>query len=75
MRYIIQAFLALGALIAAPLLFDAPDELWEQIAAGVGALILVGLAFRGVVGFVHSRKPKAFHDSVMVPKDPPKPSA
>ena len=75
MRYIVQAFLALGALIAAPLVFDAPDELWEQVAAGVGALILVGLAFRGVVGFVHSRKPKAFHDSVMVPKDPPKPSA
>jgi len=75
MRYIIQAFLALGALIAAPLLLDTPDELWEQIAAGVIALILVGLAFRGIVGFVHSRKPKHFHDSVMVPKDPPKPSA
>ncbi len=75
MRYIIQAFLALAALIAAPLLLDTPDELWEQIAAGVCALILVGLAFRGVVGFVHSRKPKQYHDSVMVPKDPPKPSA
>jgi hypothetical protein len=75
MRYIIQAFLALGALIAAPLLLDTPDELWEQIAAGVAVLILVGLAFRGVVGFVHSRKPKAYHDSIMVPKDPPKPSA
>ena len=75
MRYIIQAFLALAALIAAPLVVDTPDELWEQIAAGVVALILVGLAFRGIVGFVHSRKPKAYHDSVMVPKDPPKPSA
>ncbi len=29
MRYIVQAVLALGALIAAPLVFDAPDELWE----------------------------------------------
>ena len=73
MRYIVQAFLALGALIAAPLVFDTPDELWEQIAWGVVALILVGLAFRGIVGFVHSRRPKHFHDSVMAPKVPPKP--
>jgi hypothetical protein len=73
MRYLVQAFLALGALLAAPLLLDAPDEIWEQVAAGVVALILVGLAFRGIVGFVHSRKPKRFHDSVMAPKQPPKP--
>jgi len=66
MRYIVQAFVALGALIAAPLLFEAPDETWEQVAWGIVALILVGLAYRGVVGFVHSRKPKHFHDSVMV---------
>ena len=72
MRYIIQAFFALAALIAAPLVVEAPDELWEQVAAGVAALILVGLAFRGIVGFVHSRKPKRYHDSIMVPKDPPK---
>jgi hypothetical protein len=75
MRYIVQAFLALAALIATPLVFEAPDEPWELIAAGVGALILVGLAFRGVVGFVHSRKPKTYLDSVMAPKEPPKPSA
>ena len=72
MRYLVQAFLALGALIAAPLVVEAPDELWEQVAVGVAALILVGLAFRGVVGFVHSRKPKRYHDSIMVPKDPPR---
>ena len=68
MRYLVQAFLALGALIAAPLVVEAPDELWEQVAAGVAALILVGLAFRGIVGFVHSRKPKRFHDSIMPPR-------
>ncbi len=72
MRYFVQAFLALGALIAAPLLLDTPDELWEQIAAGVAALILAGLAYRGVVGFVHSRKPKQYHDSIMIPKEPPR---
>jgi hypothetical protein len=75
MRYMLQAFLALGALIAAPLLFQAPDEPWEQVAAGIVALILAGLAYRGVVGFVHSRKPKQFLDSVMAPRNPPKPPA
>jgi hypothetical protein len=73
MRYLLQAFLALGALIAAPLLFDAPDVLWEQIAVVVVALILVGLAFRGMVGFVRSRKPRSYPDSVMPPKVRAKP--
>ena len=72
MRYIIQAFLALGALIAAPLLFDAPEELWQQIAAGVVALILAGLAFRGMAGFVRSRRPRVYLDSLMPPKVRPK---
>jgi hypothetical protein len=72
MRYLIQAFLALGALIAAPLLFEAPEELWQEIAAVVAALILVGLAFRGMVGFVRSRKPRSYPDSVMPPKKRPR---
>ena len=72
MRYILQAFLALGALIAAPLLFDAPEELWQQIAAGVVALILAGLAFRGMAGFVRSRRPRVYLDSLMPPKVRPK---
>jgi hypothetical protein len=75
MRYMMQAFLALAVLIALPMLFDAPESVAGQVAAGVGALILAGLAYRSIIGFVHSRKPKHFHDSVMVPKDPPKPSA
>ena len=73
MRYMVQAFLALGALIAAPLVFETPDETWEQVAAGVAALILAGLAYRGVVGFVHSRKPRSFPDSIMVSRRPPTP--
>ena len=72
MRYLVQAFLALGALLAAPLLVETPDETWEQIAAVVAALGLAGLAYRGVVGFVNSRRPKRYPDSIMPPKVPPK---
>ena len=72
MRYLVQAFLALGALIAAPLLFEAPDDLWEQVAAVIGALILAGLTYRGAVGVWNSRRPKQYPDSVMPPKAPPK---
>jgi hypothetical protein len=68
MRYLIQSFLALGALIAAPLLFEAPESAWAQAAAVFVALILAGLAYRGIVGFVNSRRPKHFLDSVMAPK-------
>jgi hypothetical protein len=68
MRYVLQAGLALAALIAAPQLFEAPDELWGQVAAVVVALILAGLAFRGMIGFVRSRKPRSYPDSVMPPK-------
>ncbi|HTP62982.1 MAG TPA: hypothetical protein VMJ14_12960 [Burkholderiales bacterium] len=73
MRYLLQSFLALGVLIALPIFLEAPESLEGQVIAGIGALILVGLAFRGIVGFVRSRKPKAYPDSVMVPKQPPKP--
>jgi len=53
---------------------ETPETLTSQIAAGLIALILIGLAFRGVVGFVHSRRPKRYPDSVMVPREqPPKP--
>ena len=73
MRYIVQAVFALAALIALPIFFDAPETTEMHIAAGVAALILAGLAYRGIVGFVHSRRPKHFADSVMAPKEPPTP--
>jgi hypothetical protein len=73
MRYLVQAFLALGALVAAPLLFDTPEEPWQLVAAGAAAVILAGLAFRGIVGFVRSRKPRIYLDSVMPPKVRPRP--
>jgi hypothetical protein len=68
MRYVLQAFLALAALLALPLLTDAPESLAGQLAAWAIALILAGLAFRGVVGFVRSRKPRSYPDSVTPPK-------
>ena len=73
MRYLIQAIVALLALALGPGLIETPEETWQQIAAGVVALILVGLAYRGVVGFVNSRRPKRFHDSLIAPKQPPRP--
>ena len=72
MRYLVQAFLALGALIAAPLVFDVPEERWQQVAVVVVALILAGLAFRGLAGFVRSRKGRVYLDSIMPPKKRPR---
>jgi hypothetical protein len=72
MRYVLQAVLSLAALIALPLLVDPPESLAGQAAAVVGALILVGLAFRGMVGFVRSRKPRSYPDSIMPPKKRPR---
>ena len=72
MRYMIQALVALAALIAAPLVFETPEETWQQVAAVVAALILVGLAFRGITGYVNHRRPRRFLDSTMAPKKPPK---
>lgn len=71
MRYLLQAGLALAALIALPMLLETPEELWGKVAAGVVALILAGLAFRGIVGFVRSRKPRSYPDSIMPPKKAP----
>ena len=72
MRYLLQSFLALAVLIAFPVFVDTPSELAWEIAAGIGALILIGIAFRGVVGFVNSRKPRRYPDSMMPPPTPPK---
>ena len=75
MRYLLQALAALALLIGLPLVLDPPESTEGIIGAGFGALILAGLAFRGVVGFVNSRRPKRYPDSIMVPKEPPKPKA
>jgi len=72
LRYLVQAIVALGALALGPTVLEAPETLEWQIIAGIAALILVGLAYRGIVGFVNSRRPKRFPDSLMAPKVPPK---
>jgi hypothetical protein len=71
MRYLLQAGLALAVLIALPRFVDAPESPAGQLAAVAVALILVGLAFRGMIGFVRSRKPRVYLDSLMPPKKPP----
>lgn len=71
MRYLAQALLALAVLVGLPMVVETPESLPGQIAAVIGALILAGLAFRGVVGFVNSRRPKRYLDSVM-PERPPR---
>jgi hypothetical protein len=70
LRYLLQAIVALGALALGPNVLETPQETWQQILAALIALILVGLAYRGIVGFVNSRRPRRFHDSVIAPKGP-----
>ncbi|HVP08906.1 MAG TPA: hypothetical protein VMT02_05225 [Burkholderiales bacterium] len=72
LRYLIQALLALGALALGPNMLETPEETWEQILAGLVALVLIGLAYHGIVQFVNSRRPKRFPDSIIAPKAPPK---
>ena len=72
MRYILQAVFALAALIGLPVFLEAPASPEGMIGATAGALILVGFAIRGVIGYVRSRKPQSYHDSVMPPVEPPK---
>lgn len=72
LRYLIQAFVALGALVLGPNMLETPEETWEQLLAALAALVLVGIAYHGVVRFVNSRRPKRFPDSIMAPKAPPK---
>jgi hypothetical protein len=74
MRYIAQAVISLGLLIGLPFFLEPPETLEWQIAAVIAALILAGLAFRAIVGFVNSRRPKRYADSIMVPKEPPRKS-
>lgn len=67
MRYILQAVIALGVLIGLPVFLEAPTSIEGMIAAGIGALVLLGATFHGVLGFVNSRKPKPFLDSMLPP--------
>ena len=67
MRYIVQAIFALAVLVVLPLFVDTPATEEGMIGATIGALVLAYVALRGVLGYVASRKPKSYHDSVMPP--------
>ena len=68
-RYILQAVLALAVLFGLPVFLDAPASLEGMIGATVGAVVLVVIAIRGVTGYVRSRKPSSYHDSVLPPME------
>jgi hypothetical protein len=66
-----QALAALALLIGLPFVLPTPTSSEGELAAAIGAAVLVALAIQGVVRFVKSRKPRSFHDSIMVPPKKP----
>ena len=72
MLHLAQAAVALVLLVGLPLFLEPPATEDAMIAAAFGALFLAALAAHGVVGYVRSRKPRAYHDSVMPPVEPPR---
>jgi len=72
MLHLVQAGIALALLIGLPIFLEPPTTDNRMIAAAFGALFLASLAAHGVVGYVRSRKPRAYHDSIMPPVEPPK---
>ena len=70
MRHLVPTFIAVALLVGLPIVVPTPEsDAGSWLAVGV-ALILIGVAMRGVVRFVRSRKPKTFHDSIMPDKPP-----
>ena len=72
MRYLAQAGVALALLIGLPFVLEPPATDERMIAATIGAVALAALAVHGIMRFVRSRKPRAYHDSVMPPVEPPR---
>jgi len=68
MPYLVQAITALALLIGLPMVLEAPSSTEGLLAAAVGALVLVALAFQGITRFVRSRRPRVYPDSVMPPR-------
>jgi len=65
MRYLAQAGVALALLVGLPFVLDPPATDQHMIGATLGALVLAAIAFHGVMRYVRSRRPRAFHDSIM----------
>ena len=72
MLYLVQAGVALALLVGLPFVLEPPATDEGMIAASIGALVLAGVAIHGIMRFVRSRKPGAYHDSVMPPVEPPR---
>jgi len=70
MRYLVQAIFALAVLVGLPVFLETPTSTAGIVAATVGAVILIGVGIQGMIGYVHSRKPKSFPDSIMAPPKP-----
>lgn len=67
MRHLFQAGAAVVLLIGMPIVLETPSSGIGLAAAGLAALVLLGVAWHGVVSHLHTRKPKEYLDSV-VPK-------
>ena len=72
MLHIAQALVALVLLVGLPAVLETPTSNLGLIAAASGALLLVALAFHGIVNFVRSRRPRIYPDSIMPPREPPR---
>ena len=72
MLYLAQAGVALALLIGLPFVLEPPATDERMIAATIGAVVLAAIAIHGIMRFVRSRKPRAYHDSIMPPVEPPR---
>ena len=72
MLHLAQAAVAFALLIGLPLFLEPPGTDDRMLAAAFGALFLAAVAAHGVLGYVRSRKPKSYLDSVMPPMEPPR---
>ena len=68
MRHLVPTFVAIALLVGLPMVVPTPEsDAGTWLAVGV-ALILIGIAMRGVVRFVRGRKPKTYPDSILPDK-------
>ena len=72
MLHLAQAAVAFALLIGLPMVLEPPSTEDRMIAAAFGAVFLAALAAHGVLGYVRSRKPKSYLDSIMPPMEPPR---
>ena len=69
MLHLAQAAVAFALLIGLPIVLEPPSTDERMLAAAFGALFLASLAAHGVLGYVRSRKPRSYLDSIMPPME------